>query len=90
MLDLVLYSGALALAPWALGLAFKLISGLTGPNGPAVPMDVVSPNPDDIDIPPPAARHRRRHGREFHDREWADNERHRPGETRRRVCPRAG
>jgi hypothetical protein len=55
MLDLVLWSGALALAPLALGLACKLISGVTGPNGPAASMEVVSPNPDDIDIQQPAA-----------------------------------
>jgi hypothetical protein len=85
MLDLVLCSGALALAPWALGLAFKLISGLTGPNGPAVPMEVVSPNPDDIDIQQPADWHRWLRGRQFHGREWSDNESHRQGASRRRV-----
>jgi hypothetical protein len=35
MLDLVLWSGLLALTPWALGLAWKLISGAAVRIGPA-------------------------------------------------------
>ena len=39
MLDLVLWSCLLALTPWALGLARKLISGVAGLISPAAPND---------------------------------------------------
>jgi hypothetical protein len=41
MLDLVLWSCALALAPWALGLAWRLISSLAWLIGPATSTEVV-------------------------------------------------
>ena len=44
MLDLVLWTWLLALAPWALGLARKVISGVAGRIGPACPT-VRSPFP---------------------------------------------
>jgi hypothetical protein len=37
MFDLVLWSGSLALTPWAHVLAWKLISGVAGLIGPAEP-----------------------------------------------------
>ena len=37
MLDLVLWSFLLALTPWALGLARKLVSGVAGLISPAAP-----------------------------------------------------
>ena len=39
MLELVLWTCMLALAPWALGLAQKLISGVAGLISPAAPTD---------------------------------------------------
>jgi hypothetical protein len=42
MLDLVLWSFVLALAPWALGLAQKLISGVAGLISPAAPTGSVA------------------------------------------------
>jgi hypothetical protein len=43
MFDLVLWSGSLALTPWALVLAWKLISGVAGQIGPAVPAGSTPP-----------------------------------------------
>ncbi len=41
MLDLVLWSGSVALAPWALGLAWRLISSVARRIGPAAPTESV-------------------------------------------------
>jgi hypothetical protein len=48
MLDLVLWSGSLALAPMALDLAWRLIAGVAGLIGPAA-TEAMSPNKHDID-----------------------------------------
>jgi hypothetical protein len=90
MIELVLWSGALALTPWALGLAWKLISGVAGLIGPAAPTEIASSNQHDIDVEQPAACQRLLRRRESDDPEWVDIDRHRSGEARRRVCPRAG
>ena len=49
MLDLVLWSSALALAPMALDLARRLIAGVAGLIGPAAATEAMSPNKHDID-----------------------------------------
>jgi hypothetical protein len=41
MLDLVFWSGSLALTPWALALSWKPISGVAGLIGPAAPAEPV-------------------------------------------------
>jgi hypothetical protein len=43
MLDLVFWFSSVALAPWALGLAWKLISGVAGLMGPASPTESAAP-----------------------------------------------
>jgi hypothetical protein len=55
MIELVLWSGVLALMPWALGLAWNLVSGVAGLIGPAAPTQVSSSNKHDIDVEQPAA-----------------------------------
>jgi hypothetical protein len=55
MLELVCWSGALALVTWALGLAWNPISGVAGLIGPAAPTKVTSSNKHDIDLEQPAA-----------------------------------
>ena len=55
MLDLVLWTWLLALAPWALGLARKVISGVAGRIGPAAPT-VRSPFPGGQASPRPSSR----------------------------------
>ncbi len=58
MLDLVLWTWLLALAPWALGLARKVISGVAGRIGPAAPNGSVAiprwPAPPQDLLPDPA------------------------------------
>jgi hypothetical protein len=55
LLELVLWFGALALIPWALWLAWNLISGVGGLIGPTAPTKVSSSNKLDIDLERPAA-----------------------------------
>ena len=49
MLDLVLWSGSLALTPLALGLTWRLISGGVGRIAPATPAERAAMETDDID-----------------------------------------
>jgi hypothetical protein len=55
MLKLICWSSALALKPWALGLAWNLISGVAGLIGHAAPTKVTSSKKHHIDFEQTAA-----------------------------------
>ena len=58
MLDLLLWSGSLGDAPLAIGLAWRLFSGIAGRIGPASPDRADSSHTPDIDSARLAARAR--------------------------------
>jgi hypothetical protein len=89
MLDLVFWSGSLAIVVWALEVVWWLIAGIAGPIGPTSRSELESSHTDDFDIEQAADWHRLPCWREFYGPEWADIDCDRPGESWRRVRPRA-
>jgi hypothetical protein len=77
MLDLVLWSGALAVAPLALDLIWRLISGGVGRNGRAAPTGMLSTDNEDVDGERPDDWHGPLRRRAFHASRRADIDRHR-------------
>ena len=90
MLDLVLWSGVLAVVPLALDLTWRLISGVVERKDSSSPTGMVSTDNEDVERERPDDWHGPPRRSAFHASRRADIDRHQSCESRRRVGSRPG